>query len=107
MKKLVTLLCALVICLSVFNVASACGQYPDDYIASRTYNDIMRSIGEEGHQLAIEFAEVCTLCGRYHGFSYVYLGEIFPHASAVQRDDQQDSPRHPDAQCTVCYAQFQ
>lgn len=106
MKKLVTLLCALVLCLSVFSAASACGKYPDDYIASRTGNDIMRTVGEEGHQLAIEFAEVCTICGRLHGFSYAYLGKLMPHESEGQRYYQHIPPRHFYSQCTVCNALF-
>lgn len=107
MKRLVSLLCALVLCLSVFNGASACGKYPNDYIASRTGYDIMRSVGKEGYQLAIEFAEVCTLCGRLHGFSYIYLGKPVPHESAGQGYDQQHSSRHFDSQCTVCNVQSQ
>lgn len=102
MQKLVTLLCVLVICLSVFNGASACGKCPDNYIATRTYNDIMRSIGNEGHQLAIEFATVCTICGQLRGFAYVYKGEIVPHESAGQGYDQQQLY----SQCAVCYGQF-
>lgn len=100
MKKLVALLCALMICLSVFSGASACGKCPDNYIASRTGNDIMRSIGEEGHQMAVEFASLCTICGQLKGFCYVYTGEIMPHTSEGQGDDQQHS------QCTVCHAQL-
>lgn len=106
MKKLVTLLCALVVCLSVCNVASACGKYPDDYVASPTGNNIMRSMGKEGHQKAYEFAEICTLCGGLHGFSYLYLGKMEPHEAEGQRYNQHDSPRQLYAQCTVCYGPF-
>ncbi len=106
MKKLVTLLCALVVCLSVCNGASACGKYPDDYIASRTRYDIMRCVGEEGHQLAIEFADVCTICGGLHGFHYIYLGKPVPHESDGQRYYQSVPPRQFYSQCTVCHAPF-
>ncbi len=106
MKKLVTLLCALVLCLSVFNVASACGKYPDDYNAFATGNDIVRNVGN-GHQKAIEFAEVCSICGKVGGYTYEYVGGIYSHWSNGQRHNYHSGRQHYFySVCTVCYAQY-
>lgn len=105
MKKLVALLCMLVLCLSVFNVASACGKYPDDYITSRTGNDRYRNMGSDGHQWAIEFAEVCTKCGGLHGYVYMYTGNILPHQ--LKKQNYHSGQYHYFySSCTVCYAQY-
>lgn len=107
MKKLVALLCMLVLCLSVFNVASACGKYPDDYVASPTGNNMYRSISGTQHQMAVEFADVCTICGRLHGYRYVYTGDKFQHRSGGERYNYHSGNSHYFySQCTICHGQY-
>ncbi len=107
MKKLVTLLCALVLCLSVFNVASACGKYPDNYIASPTGDERYRSINATQHQMAVEFAEICSKCGQFRGYTYVYTGDPFRHRSGGERYNYHSGGRHYFySSCTVCYGQY-
>jgi len=74
-KKLLALVCSIVLCLSVFNVAQACPDGQECEFKLQGPFEEYRNLGNGYHKMCYAFVRICIHCGQNNGTTY---GNCFP-----------------------------